>query len=340
MRRRTTLITAVGLGGLAAAASAIVAVAGAHADEAKTTGKDNGAEVAQLRVLSTGLAQQAAQAAFETCTDQGNRVTVSVVGRDEGLLALVRNEQAGPASIDSATGKAYASAGFRAPTGNLGDAAKTNPACCRCRGSSCCAAVCRRAPRARSSARSASAAPRVATSTKAAPKPASTASRASSRPLALGRSGASEHVERPNVVHRGACDERARPTRRRLLPGCPDRWDRRCPQALAGRERRARAAKVQHNADAEPVAQPVTQERKVAQPARALATLGHASAVMALDRYGHPMPSAASAVADRLDEMARAAVPARSAAASEIGVWPPRGLGRARSGHSTPPHRL
>ena len=127
MRRRTKLITAVGLGGLAAATSAIVAVAGAHADEAKTTGKDKGGEVAQLRVLSTGLAQQAAQAAFETCTDQGHRVTVSVVGRDGGLLALVRNEQAGPASIDSATGKAYASVGFRAPSGNLGEAAKTNP---------------------------------------------------------------------------------------------------------------------------------------------------------------------------------------------------------------------
>jgi hypothetical protein len=37
--------------------------------------------------------------------------------------------------------------------------------------------------------------------------------------------------------------------------------------------------------------------------------LGHASAVMTLDRYGHLMPGRAQDVADRLDALARAAVP-------------------------------
>jgi integrase len=36
--------------------------------------------------------------------------------------------------------------------------------------------------------------------------------------------------------------------------------------------------------------------------------LGHASAVMTLDRYGHLMPGRAEDIADRLDVLARAAV--------------------------------
>ena len=68
--------------------------------------------------------------------------------------------------------------------------------------------------------------------------------------------------------------------------------------------------------------------------------LGHASAVMTLDRYGHLLPSAAASVAERLDEMARAAVPDRPAAASQILSRPPRGLGRPRSGIRTPPQGL
>ncbi len=37
--------------------------------------------------------------------------------------------------------------------------------------------------------------------------------------------------------------------------------------------------------------------------------LGHASAALTLDRYGHLMPGQARSVADRLDEMARRATP-------------------------------
>lgn len=35
--------------------------------------------------------------------------------------------------------------------------------------------------------------------------------------------------------------------------------------------------------------------------------LGHSSAALTLDRYGHLFPGQAESVADRLDEMARAA---------------------------------
>ncbi|MGH8835691.1 MAG: site-specific integrase, partial [Actinomycetes bacterium] len=46
--------------------------------------------------------------------------------------------------------------------------------------------------------------------------------------------------------------------------------------------------------------------------------LGHASAALTLDRYGHLMPGQARSVADRLDEMARLARPVESAPVSPI----------------------
>jgi uncharacterized protein GlcG (DUF336 family) len=126
MHQRTKRLVAIAAGALTVATVAIVGAAVARADDRSSGSKDK-AGVAEVRTVSTALAQQAAQAAFDACSEQGHRVTVSVVGRDGALLALVRNEQAGPASVDSATGKAYASVSFRAPSGNLGEAAKNNP---------------------------------------------------------------------------------------------------------------------------------------------------------------------------------------------------------------------
>lgn len=83
--------------------------------------------VATVRTLSTSSAQAAAMAAYDACTAKNLNVTVAVVGRDGALIALLRNEAALPASVDSATGKAYASASFRQASGDLGEAAKTNP---------------------------------------------------------------------------------------------------------------------------------------------------------------------------------------------------------------------
>ena len=58
--------------------------------------------------------------------------------------------------------------------------------------------------------------------------------------------------------------------------------------------------------------------------------LGHASAVMTLDRYGHIMPGRAQDVADRLDALARAAVAEPIAAAVPLDArdfagWTPTG---------------
>ncbi|MBW3651693.1 MAG: site-specific integrase [Actinobacteria bacterium] len=59
--------------------------------------------------------------------------------------------------------------------------------------------------------------------------------------------------------------------------------------------------------------------------------LGHASAALTLDRYGHLLPGQAESVASRLDEMARAATPAARAAVTPIrasAVDPETGTGR------------
>lgn len=47
--------------------------------------------------------------------------------------------------------------------------------------------------------------------------------------------------------------------------------------------------------------------------------LGHASAALTLDRYGHLLPGQAQNVADRLDEMAASAVPQRGGKVIDVG---------------------
>ena len=46
--------------------------------------------------------------------------------------------------------------------------------------------------------------------------------------------------------------------------------------------------------------------------------LGHASAALTLDRYGHVMPGQERSVADRLDAMARQATPVRTASVTSL----------------------
>jgi uncharacterized protein GlcG (DUF336 family) len=109
----------------AVTAGTLVAIASAGADEPAPPTPAAG--VASVRTLSTGLAQQAAEVTLADCTAKGHHVSVAVVGRDNALVVLLRDEQAGPVTVEVATGKARASVGFRAPSGNLGQAAQTNP---------------------------------------------------------------------------------------------------------------------------------------------------------------------------------------------------------------------
>jgi uncharacterized protein GlcG (DUF336 family) len=83
--------------------------------------------VATVRTLATGVAQHAAEVALAECDGLGHAVSVAVVGKDGALVALLRDDQAGPVTVDVATGKAFASVGFRSPSGALGQGAVANP---------------------------------------------------------------------------------------------------------------------------------------------------------------------------------------------------------------------
>jgi uncharacterized protein GlcG (DUF336 family) len=79
------------------------------------------------RVITLRAAQHLANVALKTCAQKGFAVTVTVVDRDGIDLVTLRSEDATGATVPVALGKAYASAGFRSPTGGLQDAAKTQP---------------------------------------------------------------------------------------------------------------------------------------------------------------------------------------------------------------------
>jgi uncharacterized protein GlcG (DUF336 family) len=80
-----------------------------------------------LRVLTLRAAQRAANVALAACARRGIPVTASVVDRDGVELATLRDEHATGATVAVATAKAFASAGFQTPSGQLGQAAKSTP---------------------------------------------------------------------------------------------------------------------------------------------------------------------------------------------------------------------
>jgi len=77
--------------------------------------------------LTLALAQAAATAANVACQRQGFATTTTVVDPSGTAIAQLRMDGATAATVDVSKGKAYAAAGFKTPTDQLRDAAKTNP---------------------------------------------------------------------------------------------------------------------------------------------------------------------------------------------------------------------
>ncbi len=75
--------------------------------------------------LSTALA--IATTAAETCKGQGNRVSVTVVGRNGEIIVQLRGDDASPHTIENSQRKAYTSRTFRIPSGELVKRVKDNP---------------------------------------------------------------------------------------------------------------------------------------------------------------------------------------------------------------------
>ena len=92
-------------------ALASVAALPAHAQAPKLT--------IPLTSLQTGAALTAAQAALARCQKDGYPVTVAVVDRSGGALALLRDPLAGPHTVQTAIGKAHTAVSFRTDTTEL-----------------------------------------------------------------------------------------------------------------------------------------------------------------------------------------------------------------------------
>jgi uncharacterized protein GlcG (DUF336 family) len=86
------------------------------------------AELPHETVLPLSLATKAASAAVAQCTKDGYRVSAAVVDRAGVVRALLREDGAGPHTVDSSRKKAYTSASLKRPTAELGELVAKMPA--------------------------------------------------------------------------------------------------------------------------------------------------------------------------------------------------------------------
>ena len=92
------------------------------------TANASAAELPKESVLPLSLATKAAQAAVDKCLADGYRVSAAVVDRGGNVRALLRNDGAGPHTVDSSRKKAYTSASLGRPTAELGQLIVKMPA--------------------------------------------------------------------------------------------------------------------------------------------------------------------------------------------------------------------
>jgi uncharacterized protein GlcG (DUF336 family) len=104
---KTLILATVFAGGLTAAASAQLA-----------THKD----------LTTGIAMTMAEAAIQTCKQQGYNVSANVVGRTGQVLVAMRGDNTGPHTLENSMKKAYTANAQRRPSGDYAKAFNANPA--------------------------------------------------------------------------------------------------------------------------------------------------------------------------------------------------------------------
>jgi uncharacterized protein GlcG (DUF336 family) len=86
------------------------------------------ADLLTIKTLSAPLAVAIAQTAYEACTQQGHRVSVSVVGLEGETLVAIRGDGASPHTFENSQRKAYTARTFRVPSGEFAQRVKDNPA--------------------------------------------------------------------------------------------------------------------------------------------------------------------------------------------------------------------
>jgi uncharacterized protein GlcG (DUF336 family) len=77
--------------------------------------------------LSTATALTIAQTALATCTQQGYRVSVTVVGRNGEVIVQIRGDNSSPHTIENSMRKAYTARTYRVPSGEIAQRLKDNP---------------------------------------------------------------------------------------------------------------------------------------------------------------------------------------------------------------------
>jgi uncharacterized protein GlcG (DUF336 family) len=108
--------TAIRLAGLSVA-SALACGAATSANAQLLTHKD----------ISLAMATTMAMAAIESCKGQGYNVSVHVLGRDGEVIIGLRNDLAGPATMENSMKKAYTARTLRIPSGKFAENVKGNP---------------------------------------------------------------------------------------------------------------------------------------------------------------------------------------------------------------------
>jgi uncharacterized protein GlcG (DUF336 family) len=97
------------------AAITFTLLAGVHANAQSSSPQG----LVTQRSLSMSMAKTIAEAAQAECKAKGYHTTVAVVDRGGQLLVLLRDEQAGPHTVEMARRKAYTARMFRAPTADF-----------------------------------------------------------------------------------------------------------------------------------------------------------------------------------------------------------------------------
>jgi uncharacterized protein GlcG (DUF336 family) len=85
------------------------------------------AQVLAHKDISLAMATTMAMSAIESCKSQGYNVSVHVLGREGEVIVGLRNDLAGPATMENSMKKAYTARTFRIPSGKFAENVKGNP---------------------------------------------------------------------------------------------------------------------------------------------------------------------------------------------------------------------
>jgi uncharacterized protein GlcG (DUF336 family) len=85
------------------------------------------AQLIDHKDLSLAMALTIATTAADTCQAEGNRVSVTVVGRDGQVIVLLRGDNASPHTVENSRRKAYTARTFRRSSGEIAKLVKDNP---------------------------------------------------------------------------------------------------------------------------------------------------------------------------------------------------------------------